>query len=182
MLRPPLMALTLLSCGLLAGCSTASNVAVDGITRLISPYRADIVQGNVITREQVALIQPGKTTRAEVRDALGSPLLADAFHTQRWDYAFSLRRDGKVVQRRDVVILFDGETVKSVEAPELPSEREFVTSINPAGNKPAGPEPRLALSAEERAALVAARPAAAPAPRPAAPQGATRPYPPLEPL
>jgi len=143
----PLAALTLLSSGLLGGCTTASNLAVDNITRLISVYKIDVVQGNVVTKEQLALVKPGKT-RSEVRDVLGSPLLADPFHAQRWDYAFTLKRDGKELQRRSVVVLFEGDVVKSVEAPELPSEREFVASINPSTGKQPAPEPKLALTAQ----------------------------------
>jgi outer membrane protein assembly factor BamE len=174
----PLAALTLLSSGLLGGCTTASYYAIDNITRLVSVYKIDVVQGNVITKEQLALVKPGKS-RSEVRDVLGTPLLADPFHAQRWDYAFTLRREDKTLQRRDVVIWFDGDVVKQIEAPELPSEREFVASINPDSGKTSAPEPKLALTQAERAALP--KPALT-APVVSAPQGATRSYPPLEPL
>ena len=176
-LRLSLLALTLSSNGLLlGGCTTLSNTAVDTISRVISVYKVDVVQGHVVTREQLAALSPGQT-RAEVQDILGTPLLADPFHPDRWDYAFSLRRDGKVVQRRNVVVWFENDHVKRVEASEdLPSEREFVTSINPSTGRKPRPEPKLALTAEERAAI--------PAPAvPAANLSASAPprsYPPLE--
>ena len=78
------------------------------------------MQGNALTKEQVALVKPGMT-RAQVRDVLGSPLLTDIFHTDRWDYVFTIRRQGAEPQRRSVVVRFDGEVLKSVDTSgELP--------------------------------------------------------------
>lgn len=175
--RPRFVALAawLLLAGLAGGCARLSTTMSDGITSVITPYKVEIVQGNVVTREQAALVKPGQS-RSQVRDVLGSPLLADPFHAQRWDYVFVLRRPGVEAQRRAVVVYFEGDVVKSIEAPELPSELEFVASISrPSGD---AKEPKLALSDEERAALpVPVRKEAAAA---AQPQGAVRTYPPLE--
>jgi outer membrane protein assembly factor BamE (lipoprotein component of BamABCDE complex) len=52
-----------------------------------------------------------------VRDVLGSPLIADPFHAQRWDYVVVIRRPGTEPQQRSVTVLFDGDNVKSVQAP-----------------------------------------------------------------
>ncbi len=132
------------------------------------------MQGNAVTKEQVALIRPG-LTRLQVRDVLGSPLLADPFHADRWDYLFTLRRQGTEPQRRSVIVIFDGERVKSVEASsDLPSEREFVASISRYKDPRA---PRLELSEDERAALPPPKRRETPA---AEPVGAVRTYPALE--
>lgn len=180
---PTLPHLRSLSCTLavvgLAGCSSfsLSDSMLGGITSVITPYRVEIVQGNAITREQIERVKPGQT-RTQVREALGSPLLADPFHAQRWDYVFLLRRPGTEPQQRSVVVLFEGDVVKSVDAPELPTEREFVASIT-RGAASKAPEPTLELTEAERAALPAPKPAAAaPANQPL---GAVRTYPPLEP-
>jgi outer membrane protein assembly factor BamE len=159
---------------LLAGCESLDRT--DSLFGVITPYRIDIVQGNVITKEQLALISPG-ATRLQVRDVFGTPLLTDPFHADRWDYLFTLRRPGTEPQRRAVVVLFDGERVKSVQAPpDLPSEQEFVASIaRPLGGRAV----RLELSEEERRALPPPAPVAAPTTLPA-PQGPARSYPPLE--
>jgi outer membrane protein assembly factor BamE len=153
-----------------AGCSTSDTLA------RLTPYRIEIVQGNVVTREQMARLSPGMT-RDQVRDQLGAPLLTDVFHADRWDYVFTFRRTGVSEQRRSVVIWFEGERIKRIEAPELPSEDEFVAAISPARK---GIEvPKLELSEAERRALpVAPRPAPATAGAQTAP---TRQYPPLEP-
>ena len=100
--------------------------------------------------------------------------MADPFHANRWDYIFTLRRPNTDVQRRSVVVMFDGDVVKSIEAPELPSEREFVASISRFKDPRA---PKLELSEDERKALP--MPVRREAP-PAEPMGPVREYPPLE--
>jgi outer membrane protein assembly factor BamE len=176
--RNAVLSCLLLGSSLLGGCSLVSRTMSDGLTSVITPYRVEIVQGNVITSEQIAQIKPGRS-RNEVRDILGSPLLADPFHAQRWDYFFALRRPGTEPQKRSVVVLFEGDVVKSVEAPDLPSEREFIAAIT--RGKAEESKRKLELTAEERAALPVPAATAASASS-AAPQGAVRSYPPLESL
>ena len=163
----------------LAGCSTVSNTMSSAITSVITPYKVEIVQGNVITKEQIALIKPGRS-RNEVRDALGSPLVADPFHAARWDYVFLLRRPGTEPQQRAVVITFDGDVVKTVEAPDdLPGERDFIASIT--RGRAEESKRKLELTEEERAALPKPAPVAAGGAA-SSPQGPARTYPPLEAL
>lgn len=157
-----------------SGC--ASLQSSDNIFGVITPYRVEVVQGNVVTKEQLALVKPGMT-RAQVRDVLGSPLLADAFHADRWDYVFTIRRQGAEPQLRRIVARFEGETLKSVDSnAELPEEREFVASIDTF--KTSRKAPPLALTEEQVKALPVPEKPAAPA---AEPIGPTRSYPPLEP-
>lgn len=158
------------------GCARLSSTMSDGVTSLITPYRTEIVQGNVVTREQAALVKPGQS-RNQVRDLIGSPLLADPFHSQRWDYVFVIRRPGTEPQQRTITVWFEGDKVSKLEAPDdLPGEREFVASIT--RPRAAAKEPKLALTDAERAALPP--PVRAPAASEAAPVGAVRSYPPLE--
>jgi len=159
---------------LLAGC--ASLQSSDSLLGLITPYKVEVVQGNVLTKEQVDAIKPGMN-RNQVRDILGSPLLTDPFHADRWDYIFTIRRQGAEPQRRSVVARFEGDTLKTLEAPELPSEREFVASIST--TKVRGTPPPLELTEEQRKALPPPRKAEA-ATEPAPPTGPLREYPPLE--
>lgn len=78
-------------------------------------YRIDVQQGNYVTQDLVAKLKPGMT-KAEVRQLLGTPLLVDVFHQDRWDYLFAStkggrREDGKrltVVFKDDKVVSFDG--------------------------------------------------------------------------
>jgi outer membrane protein assembly factor BamE len=158
----------------LGGGGCASLQTSDSFLGVITPYRIDIVQGNVVTKEQAALVKPGMT-REQVRDILGSPMLTDIFHASRWDYVFTIKRPGTEPQRRSIVARFDGDTLKSLEAPELPSEKEFVASISRI--KPGKP-PVLELTDAQKQALP--KPPPQPAPE-AQPAGPARTYPPLEP-
>jgi outer membrane protein assembly factor BamE len=159
----------------LAGCSTLQPSA-ERVLGLVTPYRIDIMQGNVVTKEQAAMIKPGMT-KEQVRDLLGSPLLASAFHADRWDYVFTLRRQGVEPQRRSVVVSFKDGKLEKLDAPELPTEREFVASVRAA--RDGGSEPALALSDEQKKALPP--PLKTETPALTQPQGAVRTYPPLEP-
>lgn len=177
LLRPvPLLCRATALAGLLAagGCASIQSTT-DNLLYAVTPYRIDIVQGNVVTKEQVALIKPGMP-RNQVRDILGSPMLTDIFHADRWDYIFTIRRQGTAPQRISVVAYFEGDALKKLDAPELPSEREFVASIS--RTKATGKPPVLELTEAQKEALPKPQKAEAPA---AAPTGAVRSYPPLEP-
>ena len=171
MRRPLFTFCALAAVATLSGCEALQRT--DSLFGFITPYRIDIVQGNAITKEQAALVKPG-LSRLQVRDALGTPFVADPFHANRWDYIFTLRRPGAELQRRSVVVMFENDVVKSIDAPELPSEREFVASISRFKDPRA---PKLELSEEERAALPLPPKREAPV---AEPVGPIREYPPLE--
>jgi len=157
-MRPNLrMTASLLCLMALAACSSLPSldllpsVAGEKVLGLITPYRVEVVQGNVLTKELVARVKPGMS-RAQVRDLLGSPLLTDIFHENRWDYSFSIRRQGAPYQQRQVVALFDGDKLSTLTVPDdLPTENEFVAAISTF--KPTGDAPKLALTDEERKAL-----------------------------
>lgn len=172
----PRVAAALAGLVLLAGC--ASLQSSDNFLGVITPYRVEIVQGNVVTKEQLAQVKPGMN-RSQVRDLLGSPLLTDMFHGDRWDYVFTIKRPGTERQERRIVLLFDGEQLKSVEAPELPTEAEFASSVTRNKDRGRGEPPVLELSEAQRKNLPAPKAVAEAASAPQ-PTGATRPYPPLE--
>lgn len=162
----------------LAGCS--SMPSTDRLLGVVTPYKVEVVQGNVVTKEQLAAIRAGMS-RAQVRDILGSPLLMDVFHADRWDYVFTIRRQGAAPQQRQIIVRFDGDVLKSIDAPELPAERDFVASIDTF--KTSRNAPPLALTEAQIKALPL--PKAQPAPATAAAAGSTpaappRSYPPLE--
>ena len=165
----------LLASGLLALAGCSSLQSSDNFLGVLTPYRVEVVQGNVVTREQAEAVRVGMN-RNQVRDVLGSPLLTDAFHADRWDYVFTIRRQGAEPQLRRIVVRFDGDALKSIETGgELPAEREFVASIDTF--KTSRRSPPLALNDEQLKALPVP-------PKPAAvepePSGPTRSYPPLE--
>jgi outer membrane protein assembly factor BamE (lipoprotein component of BamABCDE complex) len=81
---------------------------------LISPYRIDIQQGNVVTQEMVSKLKVGMT-RSQVRFVLGSPLVTDMFHGDRWDYVYTMQKQGKAEERRRLTVIFDGDKLATLE-------------------------------------------------------------------
>lgn len=168
------MALALLA--VLGGCSSLNNASAS-MAGIVSPHKVDIVQGNFVSKEQAAALKVGMS-RAQIRDILGTPLLVSLFHSDRWDYVFTFKRKGAEPQSRKVTVFFKGELLERFEADELPTEAEFVASLDSgrsAGKVPVleASEESLAKFAQPSAATVAAEPKALP-PLPDK-------YPPLEP-
>jgi outer membrane protein assembly factor BamE len=71
-------------------------------------HSPDIEQGNIVTPEMVALLEPGMSKR-QVRFALGSPMLNDVFHEQRWDYLLSIKRRNEPLEIKQFSLYFDGD-------------------------------------------------------------------------
>ena len=94
---------------LLAAWSLAACSVVDRVT----PYKLDIQQGNVVTQDMVAKLKPGMT-KSQVRFVLGTPLITDAFHADRWDYVYRYQKAGTLTEERRVSLIFDGDTLKQV--------------------------------------------------------------------
>jgi len=111
----------------LAGCSSFDGASTR-VAGIISPYRIDVVQGNVVTREQLAILKPGMQ-RTQVRDILGTALLTSVFHADRWDYVFTLKQQGAQPQSRKVTVFFKNDVLERTEADGLPSEAEFVATL-----------------------------------------------------
>jgi outer membrane protein assembly factor BamE len=76
-------------------------------------YRIEVQQGNVVAQEAVAQLKPGMT-KVEVRQIMGTPLLTDVFHANRWDYYFSLGRGGRTQERQLVSLHFQDEKLVSI--------------------------------------------------------------------
>ncbi len=115
---------------LVAGCSTYDSLT-QRVAQSITPYRITIVQGNFVSKEAASKMRVGMT-QDEVKAALGTPLLTDMFHDERWDYVFYFKRGSTaVVQQRDFVVNFKDDRVVSWEGGEdLPSELELLADID----------------------------------------------------
>ena len=122
--------------GLLVACSTVDK-PVEKMANLFTPYRVELIQGNVVTREQLSILRPG-FTRQQVKDILGTPLISSLFHADRWDYAFTIKRQGAQAQQRKLSVFFENNLMARVEADEMPSEAEFAAGIDV--RKPARPK------------------------------------------
>ena len=157
----------LVACGGLNGASSR-------VASIVTPYKMDIVQGNFVSKEQAAALQPGMS-RPQVRDLLGSPLLVSMFHADRWDYVFTFRRQGFEPQARKVTVFFKGDGLERFEADELPTEAEFVTSLD--SGRRSGKVPVLEASEDNLAKFAPAAKAVEPKALPPLRES----YPPLEP-
>lgn len=91
----------------------------------IKTYKMEIQQGNVVTSKMLLQLKPGMT-KSQVRYIMGTPLIVDSFHNDRWDYFYQMRQQGKVIEKRRVILDFDKELLTSVRG-----------DVVPAGNKAA---------------------------------------------
>jgi len=109
------------------GAATLSLlVACESVRRwtppLIQPYRPDVQQGNVVTKEMVDQLAAGMA-RDQVRFLLGTPALVSVFHQDRWDYVYMLRRGvGSEVQSRRLTVYFKDNRVERFESDDMPPE------------------------------------------------------------
>jgi len=170
------IALGLLVFGALTACSTVSNTT-DRIASIITPFRPEIVQGNLISKEQVDLLQAGMS-RNQVRDILGTPLMASVFHTNRWDYTFTLKRPGVEEQSRRLTVYFKADVVERFDGDTMPSEAEFVSKLE-SGRK-LGKVPLLEASEDSLRKFADANPRAPAPARPTISGTLPTSYPPLE--
>lgn len=98
------------------------------VLAFVSPYRVSIQQGNFVSQEMVAQLKEGMT-REQVRFLLGTPLLTDMFHEDRWDYPFRLNKpNGERITSR-VSVFFKNGTVAKFEGGNLPTEKEYLARI-----------------------------------------------------
>ena len=95
---------------MLAACSWVPRLGV---------YKLDINQGNYITSDQVEKLKVGQT-RQQVRAVLGTPMLADAFHANRWDYPYEFNRLGRALEHRQLTVYFVDEKLARWEGDEMP--------------------------------------------------------------
>ncbi len=168
-------ALGLVSAALaLVACSSLDRVS-RAVPEVVTPYRIDIVQGNVVTREQLAALQLGMP-RPQVQAILGTPLLVSAFHAQRWDYTFTLQSQGVPAQERHVTVFFKEDRLDRIEADPLPSEADFVGSLRKRHELPPGKSLQASDADLAKYPLPAAKGVA-----PALPMPGASSYPPLEP-
>lgn len=95
----------------------------------LSPYKMDIRQGNFVTPEMREKLKLGMT-KQQVRYVLGTPLLSDVFHGERWDYVYSLVRSGALVEKHGMTLAFDGENLVRIHDGVLPDELASPVAIS----------------------------------------------------
>jgi outer membrane protein assembly factor BamE len=100
---------------LLAGLiSCGSNFGFPGV------YRINVEQGNVVTEEMVEQLRPG-LNRRQVRYIMGTPLIEDSFHGDRWDYRYLLRNGNELLSETQLTLWFEGDELVRAEGPDAPN-------------------------------------------------------------
>lgn len=112
-----------------AGAAQSLGTSISTLGGWLSPYRADVLQGNVITKEQAQQLRVG-LSRDQVAGVLGTPLLKSVFHSNRWDYVFTWARQGSPDQQRRLTVWFEQDKLAKFVGDDMPSEQEFVQSIS----------------------------------------------------
>jgi len=162
---------------LMTGCGTVDS-ASNRLVSAITPYKIEIVQGNFVSKEQVAALEKGMS-RIQVREVLGTPLISNLFRGDRWDYVFTIKRPGVEPQSRRLSLFFEKDILVRFEGDEMPTEAEFVATLDTRTR--IGRVPRLEATPSELAKFPgrpAAEAAAATAAVPVEPPSAVT-YPPL---
>jgi outer membrane protein assembly factor BamE len=87
-----------------------------GVPRIpgITPYKPDIQQGNYISQDMIAKVEPGMT-REQVRFLLGTPLLTDIFHADRWDYVYWREAENGKRESRRVALFFNEGKLERIQ-------------------------------------------------------------------
>lgn len=145
-MRKLLIFVPVLATALVSGCSTIGDGlrSIGGVTDVIPNaleetslvYRPDIQQGNVVTQEQVNELEPGMTKR-QVRFLLGTPMLTDVFHANRWDYAYTFGVGSRPTDFSRVSVYFEedrlvriaGDLRPQPESERKPPEKEVVVTV-----------------------------------------------------
>ena len=99
--------------------SSTLLVACGSIVPVVRPFKMDIQQGNVVTSKMLLQLRPGMT-KSQVKFIMGTPLVVDSFHTNRWDYFYQLRQAGKVVEQRRVILDFEKDLLARVRGDVVP--------------------------------------------------------------
>lgn len=114
---------------LLGACSVPTLPTLPGLT----PYKMDVQQGNVVTQEMIAKIQPGMS-RSQVRFALGTPLIVDPFRTDRWDYVYLYHKAGVLTEQRRIAVIFKDDKLVRIDGDVV------AAAPGAAAGKPASPQ------------------------------------------
>lgn len=116
-------------------------------------YRMEIQQGNFVSQEMVSQLKLGMS-KDQVRFVMGTPLIADSFHGERWDYVFRRQKaNSRELEQRKLAVFFEGGKLKRIDGDVTPAPGVDAAAVRT-------PEARPAPAA----AATADRPAAAPVP------------------
>jgi outer membrane protein assembly factor BamE len=86
----------------------------------IKPYKMPIQQGNLVTSKMMMQLKPGMT-KTQVRFVMGTPLISDSFHKDQWDYFYQMEKDGAIIEKRRVTLMFEKDLLAKVKGDVIPA-------------------------------------------------------------
>ncbi|OGT23117.1 MAG: cell envelope protein SmpA [Gallionellales bacterium RIFOXYB12_FULL_54_9] len=111
-----LLSLLLASCG---------NISIPDVVPVPTPYKMDIRQGNFVTAEMREKIKLGMS-KSQVKYVLGTPMVSDVFHANRWDYVYRLEQRAKLVEQQRLTLYFENDTLTKIDDSQLTVKPEPV--------------------------------------------------------
>jgi outer membrane protein assembly factor BamE len=119
-----LRALATIAVLFLASCSSTGLPVLD-----LKPYRMEIQQGNFVSQEAVSQLKLGMT-KEQVRFVLGTPLLTDIFHADRWDYVYRRQKvNSNVLEHRKIAVYFEDGKLKRIEGDVIPAPNADAAAV-----------------------------------------------------
>ncbi len=113
-MKPSIKIFTLTSALLLTACNNVGSLDFPGV------YKIGIPQGNIITQDMVDQLRPGMTKR-QVIFVMGTPLVRDPYHQDRWDYIYSYQPGGGVRGQEKITVHFVNDELVSFSGDFIPS-------------------------------------------------------------
>lgn len=141
-----LILVPLLATVVTSGCSTlgdglrslgdVTKIVPNALDKTTLVYKPEIQQGNVVTQEQLNELQPGMTKR-QVRFVLGTPMVSDVFHTNRWEYAYTFGVGSRTTEQKHITVYFEQDRLVRIAGDMRPqpegerdeSDREVVVTV-----------------------------------------------------
>ncbi|MEO6354129.1 MAG: outer membrane protein assembly factor BamE [Burkholderiaceae bacterium] len=120
---------------------TSGPTGINRVLGVFSPYKIDIQQGNFVSKEMISQLKQGMT-RDQVRFVLGTPMLSDIFHADRWYYPFQFQKGNGEITANRVTVYFKDDILERFEGGDLPTEQDYLSRI--AGSAPKNKAPDAA--------------------------------------
>jgi len=97
----------------------------------LAPYKVEVRQGNFIDEKMVSRLKLDMT-RDQVRFAMGTPLIIDPFHPNRWDYVYLDGKAGDVKRVKGVTLEFDEDRLVRISGDVVPNGQGVELQVNAA--------------------------------------------------
>ena len=127
-----ILLMTFIAVQTLTACSSTKTLNEEMLAatdKLPGVYKIDVRQGNLVTQEMINQLRPGMDKR-QVTFILGTPLLVDPFHKDRWDYFYNLKTAGKQTKQERVTVFFNDNKLVNLKGNFKPSNQFQPMMIN----------------------------------------------------